>query len=116
MNRQQRRNFVKKAQKDGMSRGLAKAYVDIANGTGNNTNAKELSEGDKVKLDISAITARKNYKHMSDMYKEFVESNQDKEFTAHIENKNLISFLEEPRWLFWSGDLILIEHDATTEE
>lgn len=106
MNRSQRRALVKKAKKDGMKKDLAKAYAEIANGTGSHTDPQEFSEGDMVQLDVDAIKARKNYDVMSEAYKEFVESSVGKAFTAHIERKHLISLKEEPKWLFWSGDLI----------
>lgn len=108
MNREQRRALVKRAQKDGMDKQLAKIYAEIASGTGEHTVAQEFAEGDKVQLNVEAIKARKNYERMSPLYKEFVESVGDTVFTAHIEHKNTISLVEEPKWLFWSGDLIKV--------
>lgn len=109
MNREQRRALAKRAQKHGMSKELAKTYAEIAGGTGEHTKPQAFDEGDKVRLDVEAIKARKNYERMSPMYKEFVNCAGDTIYTAHIEHKNLISLAEEPRWLFWSGDLIKIE-------
>lgn len=49
---------------------------------------------------------------MAEAYKSFVEDNESVVFTAHVEKPNMISFLEEPRWLFWSGDLDIVEESA----
>lgn len=116
MNREQKRKFVKDAKKKGVKESEAKAYAEIiSNGAGRNTDAQVISEDEKVMLDINAITSRKNYERMSDKYKEFVNGNSDKVFTAHVEHQNLISFKEEPRWLFWSGDLIKVKNNDVVE-
>ena len=114
MNREQKRKFVKDAKKKGIKKTTAEAYAEIINnGTGRNTDAQEISEDEKIMLNIEAIRNRKNYERMTDKYKEFVNNNSDKVFTAHVERTNLISLKEEPQWLFWSGDLIKIkEGDA----
>ena len=102
MNREQRRALAKRAQKNGMSKELA----EIASGAGEHTKPQAFDEGDKIRLNVEAIKARKNYERMSPMYKEFVEAAGDTVFTAHVERANMISLAEEPKWLFWSGDLI----------
>ena len=51
-------------------------------------------------------------------YKDFIESAGDTVFTARQERKNLISLEESPQWLFWSGDLIIVNNEdskVTTE-
>lgn len=112
MNREQKRAFVKNAKKKGVKTTEAKAYAEIiGSGAGKNTDAQEISEGEKVMLNIQAIVSRKNYERMNDKYKEFVNNSTDKVFTAHVEHKNLISLVEEPKWLFWSGDLIKIKEE-----
>lgn len=108
MNREQRRNLVKKAHKSGMSNKLAKAFAEIASGTGEHTPAQEINEGDKIRLDIDAIKARKNYAQMSEKYHAFIDNAGGMVYTAHVEKTNLISLKEEPQWLFWSGDLIKV--------
>ena len=109
MNREQRRKMMKIAMKNGMKKEQAKAYFKIAGGTGTHTEAKHFDEDDKLILDVTAIKNRKNYSVMNSKYKEFVESSEGKIFTAHKEKENLISFKEEPQWLFWSGDLIKVD-------
>lgn len=117
MNREQKRKFVKNQKKRGVKESEAKAYAEIiSHGSGQNTPPNSIAEGDKVKLNIDAITARQNYNIMSGLYKEFVTANKDEVFTAHVERENLISFIEEPRWIFWSGDLVLIEHADCSSE
>lgn len=113
MNREQRRALAKRAQKHGMSKELAKTYAEIASGTGEHTEAQLFNEGDKVRLNIESIKARKNYERMNPMYKEFVESAGDTVFTAHVERTHIISLAEDPKWAFWSGDLIKVEEVST---
>lgn len=107
MNHEQRRAFIHYAKMRGVKASDARAYADIIrNGFTQNTPAKEWEEGQKVKLDVEAIKARKNYSLMNKHYREFVESNPDTVFTAHIERPNMISLSENPQWIFWSGDLL----------
>lgn len=80
------------------------------------TDPKEINEGDTVKMDVSLVKARRSYPNMSGPYKKFVDDNDGVEFTAHVEGKNMISFVEEPRWLFWSGDLIKVKDGGSVGE
>lgn len=69
-------------------------------------------DGDKVKLDADKIVGRKDFDNMTESYRNFVTSNRDKVFTAHIEQGNLVSFEEVDEFesfLFLSSDLILVE-------
>lgn len=115
MNREQRRALAKRVQKNGMRKELAKTFAEIASGTGEHTEPKSFEEGDKIRLNIAAIKARKNYDRMSPMYKEFVESAGDAVYTAHVERTNVISLVEEPKWLFWSGDLIKVDEEEIAD-
>ena len=113
MNREQKRAFVKKAQKKGVDKNAAKAYAEIiSNGGGTPNPPQEIIEGEKIKLDLDKIKNRRNYAQMSEKYKEFVNANSDTIFTAHVERPSLISLAEEPKWLFWSGDLIKVEQEV----
>lgn len=117
MNRQQKRTFVKKAQSKGISKNVAEAYLAIKEaGLDKVSLPKQFQEGDKVKLDVEKITQRKDYEKMNPRYKEFVESNADTVFTAHLERETLISLAEQPEWLFWSGSLIKVKENADAEE
>lgn len=112
MNREQKRAFVKKSKKQGISADVAKAYADIiSNGAGKTSPKQDIVEDERVKLNIETIKARQNYERMSDKYKEFVETNADTIFTAHVERPTLISLKEEPKWLFWCGDLIKVREE-----
>ena len=115
MNREQRRALAKRAQKHGMSKELTKAYAEIASGTGEHTKPHAFEEGDKIRLNVEAIKVRKNYERMSPMYKEFVEAAGDTVFTAHVERANMISLAEEPKWLFWSGDLVKVTDEEAED-
>lgn len=114
MNRETRRKLTKEVKKRGLSDVQAKAYVEVVNradeirknGASATTPEKHFEDGDKVMINIDAIKARQNYEHMSENYKQFVENSAGVVYTAHIEQQKLVSFEEEPRWLFWSGDLI----------
>lgn len=113
MNREQKRAFVKKAKKRGVSDDAAKAYAEIiSNGAGQTTPKQDIAEDEKVKLNIETIKTRQNYERMSNKYKEFVDSNADTVFTAHVERPTLISLKEEPKWLFWCGDLIKVKEES----
>lgn len=112
MNREQKRAFVKRAKKKGVGTEAAKAYAEIiSNGSGKPTPPQDIVEGEKIKLNLKNITSRANYDNMSDKYKIFVNENENTIFTAHVEKPNLISFAEEPKWLFWSGDLIKVSEE-----
>lgn len=117
MNRQQKRAFVKKAQSKGISKNAAEAYLAIKEaGLDKLSLPKQFQEGDKVKLDVEKIKGRKDYGKMNPKYKEFVESNADRVFTAHLERETLISLKEQPEWLFWSGSLIKVKEETDGEQ
>lgn len=117
MNRQQKRAFVKKAKSKGISKNVAEAYLAIKEaGLDKVSLPKQFQEGDKVKLDVEKIKRRKDYEKMNPRYKEFVESNADTAFTAHLERETLISLAEQPEWLFWSGSLIKVKEKTDAEE
>lgn len=119
MNRQERRNLEKRVRRGGASEQEAKAYVKtISNadairigGAGTPSPPKKFEEGEKVRLNIERIKARKNYDKMADAYKEFVDASEGVVFTANVERENMISLVEESKWLFWSGDLEKVHQD-----
>lgn len=110
MNRAQRRNFVKNQRKKGISKNDATRFAKIiSNGVGTYSEPNEIAEDDKVMINIDSVKVRKNFDLMSEKYKDFVNSAEGKVFTAHVERTNSISLKEEPKWLFWSGDLLKVE-------
>lgn len=117
MNREQRRALIKKAVKKGVPSERAKKIIEIAeHGAGEHTDVQEIKTGDKVKLNVDAVKARKHYDAMLQTYRDFVEANADTVFTAVVENSRLVHMEEEPKWLFWCGDLILVERSAAEVE
>lgn len=113
MNRKQRRALNKKPKK--VNKHDPQKIIDFEktlrmarNSIMEKTPKKEFEEGSKVRLNLEAIKARKNYIHMSKPYKDFVESNDGTVFTVKLEhgNKSLVTFEEDDKWLFWAGDLI----------
>lgn len=123
MNREQKRSLERKLKAKGVSAKSAKNYVEVAQtlqeikatSPGEHTPPQRIEEGQKVMLNLQAIKARKNYERMSPLYKEFVDANDGAVFTAHVERPNMISMQEEPRWLFWSGDLIKVQTETPEE-
>jgi hypothetical protein len=122
MNREERRAMAKRLKKKGVKNAaeLVTAY-EKANkirenvGVESSSPPQSISEGDKVKLNVELIKSRKNYENMLDGYKDFVNDNADSIFTAHVERESIISMVEEPKWFFWSGDLIKCKSDEDTE-
>lgn len=116
MNREQKRNLVKKARKNGMSRENAEKFVKIVDQSGNRcTPMQEIHTGDKVVLRVDALKAKKNYSMMNPAYRAFVENAESVVYTAVCERAELIHMEEQPRWLFWCGDMDIVEH-AESEE
>lgn len=117
MNREQRRKVERDAKAKGISKQLTKLYLDMnKNGFEKPVEPNEIHDGDKVKINIDQVKTRRNYELMSEKYKEFVEASSGRAFTAKVERENLISMEEEPAWLFWSGDLTVVNRSENGEE
>ena len=110
MNREQRRAFKKKHGKTAREYAadkLNKLSQEIEN---------HLLDGNKVRLDVDRIVSRSDYAHTTEEYKEFVESSRDKVFTVRLYRKRtdgfsaIVELAEEPKWLFWYGDLVLVQN------
>ena len=116
MNREQKRNFVKNAKKNGMSRSNAEKFAEIMDTKGNRyTPAQEIHTGDKVMLKVAELKAKKNFVIMNPAYRTFVENSEGVVYTAVCERAELIHLEEQPRWLFWCGDMDVVE-PKTVEE
>lgn len=67
--------------------------------------------GDKVRLNMEAITRAQEYGRWLPAYRAFCENNSDRIFTAeYVEgmSPSVVCFAEDestPKWLFWVGDL-----------
>lgn len=70
-----------------------------------------LLPGDKVMLNMDAITSEKGYDQKLPAYKAFCESNVGQVFTVeYVEGMrpSVVCLVEDestPKWLFWVGDL-----------
>lgn len=116
MNREQKRNFVKKARKHGIFKENAEKFVKIADQSGNHyTPMQEIHTGDKVVLRVDELKAKKNYSLMNPEYRTFVENSDGVIYTAVRERAELIHMEEQPRWLFWCGDMDVVEHVESEE-
>lgn len=109
MNRAQRRKFDKAVGFDGAS-AVAEALQ----------NETKIPDGAKVKLNVDQITARKDYRSKLPAYQDFVVRNRNTVFTARrVWPMKRHSFLEleedttKPKWLWWDGDLIVVEEEST---
>lgn len=77
-----------------------------------------LHDGDKVRLNIKQITERGDYAKTQPEYRDFVESSEGRIFTARLYRKRpdgfsaVIELVEEPKWLFWHGDLIRVQSEG----
>lgn len=112
MNREQRRKKLNRQLKNLMSE-LSDNLSWIADRID-----QKLEDGDRVKLNVDQIVRRKDYSKMQPEYRNFVETNRDRAFTAHLYRKRedgfsaMVELAEEPKWLFWYGDLIKIEEET----
>lgn len=110
MNREQRRAFKKKNGK------TAREYATDKLNKLSQEIETHLHDGDKVRLDVDRIMGRGDYTHTTEEYKSFVESSRDKVFTVRLYRKRkdgfsaVIELVEEPKWLFWYGDLIRVKN------
>lgn len=109
MNREQRRSVQKKQKKN-----VQKDAVDKLNQLAQEID-NPLHEGDQVRIDVDRIVNRKDYARTTEEYRAFVESSRDRVFTARLYRKRedgfsaIIELAEEPRWLFWYGDLVRVK-------
>ena len=80
-----------------------------------------LLEGDKVKIVVDRIKKHQSWSTYQQGYRDFVEANDGVVMTVeydkdHMDRPNLVSLVEdttEPKWLFWDGDLdVLDERDG----
>lgn len=80
---------------------------------------KPIAEGTKVKLNMEKIKEDVNYPRLTDKYKTWIDDNQDKTFTVEYDPKHqkdpqllcLKENVEPVKWLFFEGDLIVLEGD-----
>ena len=122
MNRAEKRNLAKRIKKMnknlnlGLNKTQLEQYIKFKE---MQAESIVLFEGDKVKIDYLGITSRADYERRRPEYRDFIENNKDTVFTVKYDEKYrhnpwLVSLEEdttEPRWLFTTSDLILIEKE-----
>ena len=115
MNRKQKRTFIKNVKKRGVSKKVAETYLIMKDVTDSvqdeNDKLEKIVDGSKVMLDVDKIKAKKDWHRLVPEYKEFVEDSVGVVYTVNKEDGKavLVSFKESPGWLFYIGDLILVE-------
>lgn len=98
----------KQTKKSGLSEKLSSFFTYLADSKNNESKNDEITEGCRVMLNIPEIKSKRCYEQMNPKYKEFINSSGNMVFTVHFEHKELVSFKEDPTWLFWRSDLIKI--------
>lgn len=76
----------------------------------------QLTEGTKVKLDVEKILSKKQVRHLSQKYIDFVNAHKDDVFTVLYtdkfgDNPDIVMLEEDPsdpKWLWWTGELIKV--------
>ena len=70
----------------------------------------DIINGDKVYINVKRIKGYKDYNKRQEKYKEWLEENKDKIFTAKLydEQKTIYELEEDKTWHFWGGDLIKV--------
>ena len=110
LNREDRRALQKKLR----DKSVRTHAADILNSLGDAVN-DIIRDGDLVTLNVQRITGRKEYRHMQERYRQFVESSRGKVFVARSHHARSEGFsavmeLEGIEWTFWYGDLIRVEN------
>ncbi len=111
MNRENRRALKKKLR----NKKLRTLAADVTSGIGDDTN-NIIRDGDSVVLNVQQIMGRKDYPHMQDEYRKFVEENRNMVFVArphHARSDGFSAIIEldgVEKWMFWYGDLLRVEN------
>ena len=109
MNREERRKLKRSGKMVALLAELQKSSED-------EFEKSRIHDGDIVKLNVKKITEHKQYPRLQAEYRKFVETNEDRLFTARTvkltqkESRVLIEFAEDPTWLFHMSDLIRIQN------
>ena len=110
LNREERRKLKRRLRNRGISPELA---TELLARRIQEMNSLPLQEGDVVRLNYDAIVNAPAYAQRSEAYRTFVEENRDRDFTVMYDEKHtsgrvvlLAEDPTEPKWLWWSGDLI----------
>lgn len=112
MNAKEKRKFENNMVDIGFKRKDVKNF--IADLIAIHPKAQHIPDGEKVKLDYEQITTHPDYVRKVDEYKQWVEENQDTEFSV-LNNKTykgqLVELLKDQtveKWIMYTGDLIKV--------
>lgn len=117
MNRKARREIDKKEKK------LQKLYgalqkqmrnIDLQKYVSDADDEDVFREGDLVRLNLERIQAHADYERLQELYKQFVNDNEDRIFKVHLLKDDgsfpaIVTFQEDDTWHFWFGDLIRVK-------
>lgn len=112
INREQKRNQTKLLKAKGFDDNQIATYFALKE---TELKSKPLIEGQKVKLNLDNIKSHPDYERLSLKYKSWAESHKDNIFTVEYDKhpkNNIVCLAEDesdPKWLFWTGDLMIIE-------
>lgn len=110
MNREERRKFVKRARKEGYSRGAAEAYLAVKElSDAGEMTQKMFEDGDEVIIDVHGIMKRNDYGLKSDKYKDMITEHEGEVFKVRNIKGNIYALDGLQGWIFWGGDLISVE-------
>lgn len=117
MNRKQRRKYEQQLRRKGVTQeDIAMFFKLLA------AENRDLRDGDKVLINIERIQSHPNYGKMNPNYKQFLEDHKETVFTIPSVKKGFSKcFIEleedtdDPKWLWCSDDLILVEEGEQTE-
>lgn len=124
MNREQRRTIIRQMIK---ANNITHKQAEMA--ISQDKSLIPLEEGAKVKINVIKIINSKDYKNLSSRYKEFIAKNGKKEFTVEWDKarkeknskdkKYFVCLAEDPtqpKWLFWTSDLIILSNPIDFSE
>lgn len=114
-NRGQKRDFIRRMERKGIKRDVVQLYFRVKDAQERSVNAEKIQEGTKVRIDVDHIKGAKEYSKLNKDYREFVESSRGKIFTAHIERKFVSLNENDNQWLFWPGNLIIVEEKGDND-
>ena len=115
-NREQRRKLKKRLSKSGISVDMA---IELLDRRIKEMTADPIAAGTKVQLNYDRIVNSPGYNNCQQAYKDFVETNRDRIFTAAYDDKHqsgkIVCFEEDTskeRWLWYASDLLISSTDG----
>lgn len=112
MNREEKRSLERKLRAKGHSPADIERMVMVKEMM---SNSKNLQEGQKVRFNIERLRADPDWADKQDAYKEWVETHAGETFTVEYDEKHsptLVCLKEcdaTVKWLFWDGDLEVVD-------